>query len=42
MLIRWIWRGIALFLARKGWEAYERRREAQRPPAKRVRRALRL
>lgn len=26
MLMRWIWRGLAMFLGRKAWEAYQRRR----------------
>jgi len=25
MLMRWIWRGLAIFLGRKAWEAYQRR-----------------
>jgi hypothetical protein len=41
MLMRWIWRAVAVFLGRKAWEAYQRRREAQRSPAERVRRAAR-
>jgi hypothetical protein len=35
MLIRWIWRGIVYFLARKGWEAFQRHQAAQRQPAQR-------
>ena len=30
MLMRWIWRGLAVFLGRKAWEAYQRR-QAQGP-----------
>jgi hypothetical protein len=41
MLIRWIWRAIAVFLGRKAWEAYQRRRAAQRSPGARLRRATR-
>lgn len=26
MLMRWIWRALAMFLGRKAWEAYQRRR----------------
>jgi len=25
MLMRWIWRALAVFLGRKAWEAYQRR-----------------
>jgi hypothetical protein len=39
MLMRWIWRGVAIFLGRKAWEAYQRRQGAQRSPAERARRA---
>ena len=41
MLMRWIWRGLAVFLGRKAWEAYQRHQEAQRSPVERVRRAAR-
>ena len=27
MIMRWIWRGLAMFLGRKAWEAYQRRRD---------------
>ena len=26
MIMRWIWRALAVFLGRKAWEAYQRRR----------------
>jgi hypothetical protein len=26
MVWRWIWRAVAVFLGRKAWEAYQRRR----------------
>lgn len=29
MLMRWIWRALAMFLGRKAWEAYRRRRSGQ-------------
>jgi len=29
MLMRWIWRALAVFLGRKAWEAYQRRRGRQ-------------
>jgi len=29
MLMRWIWRALAIFLGRKAWEAYQRRRGRQ-------------
>jgi len=35
MFIRWIWRGIAVWLARKAWEAFQRRQAAQRSPGQR-------
>ncbi|MEP6762482.1 MAG: hypothetical protein ABJA93_14100 [Sporichthyaceae bacterium] len=41
MVMRWIWRGLAVFLGRKAWEAYQRRQAAQRTPAGQVRRATR-
>ena len=37
MLMRWIWRGLAVFLGRKAWEAFQRRQAAQSTPADRVR-----
>jgi hypothetical protein len=41
MLMRWIWRGLAVFLGRKAWEAFQRRQAAQRSPAERARRETR-
>ena len=35
MFMRWIWRGIAVFLARKAWEAFQRHQAAQRSPGPR-------
>lgn len=26
MIMRWVWRALAVFLGRKAWEAYQRRR----------------
>jgi hypothetical protein len=26
MLLRWVWRAVAVFVGRKAWEAYQRRR----------------
>jgi hypothetical protein len=26
MILRWVWRTLAIFLGRKAWEAYQRRR----------------
>lgn len=28
MIMRWIWRGVAMFLGRKAWEAFQRRRSS--------------
>jgi hypothetical protein len=36
MFMRWIWRGVAVFLARKAWEAFQRHQAGKRPPAQRV------
>ena len=33
MLMRWIWRGLVYFLARKAWEAFLRHQADQRSPA---------
>jgi len=38
MLMRWIWRALAVFLGRKAWEAYQRR---QGPSGGQVRRTPR-
>ena len=45
MLMRWIWRGLAVFVARNAWEAFQRHQAAQRstgqsaqPPARRAER----
>jgi hypothetical protein len=27
MVIRWLWRFVAMFLGRKAWEAYQRRKQ---------------
>jgi hypothetical protein len=29
MIMRWIWRALAVFLGRKAWEAYQRRQGNQ-------------
>jgi hypothetical protein len=26
MILRWLWRALAVFLGRKAWESYQRRR----------------
>jgi hypothetical protein len=36
--MRWIWRGIAVFLGRKAWEAFQRRQAAQGARSGQVRR----
>jgi hypothetical protein len=41
MLIRWIWRGLAVFLGRTAGEAYPRRGAAPRTPGPRLRRETR-
>jgi len=33
MFMRWIWRGLVYFLARKAWEAFQRHQAAQRSAA---------
>ncbi len=39
MLLRWVWRTLALVLGKKAWAAYQRRRQAdQRVTASRARR----
>jgi hypothetical protein len=39
--MRWIWRGIAVFLGRKAWEAFQRRQAAKDTRPGQVRRPTR-
>lgn len=34
MVMRWLWRFLAMFLGRKAWEAYQRRRTPAGSPAR--------
>jgi len=39
-MMRWIWRGLAVFVGRKAWEAYQQRQRggSARPPGGTTRR----
>lgn len=36
MIMRWVWRALAVFLGRKAWEAYQRRRSSGGSPSGRA------